>query len=77
MAAFIEIIFDAKTYDSGCDKFCCDKLVLLDLNLGKQTSLPVAKVLADKGIPFALATGYGDTDSIVSQKSRLMGQYCS
>lgn len=37
---------------------------LLDVNLGSQTSLPVAKKLAAAGIPFVLATGYGDTKTI-------------
>lgn len=35
--------------------------VLLDLFLGAQRSLPVADLLARRGIPFALVTGYGDT----------------
>ncbi|WP_208352735.1 HWE histidine kinase domain-containing protein [Pseudaestuariivita rosea] len=39
---------------------------LLDVNLGDQTSLPVAQVLADRNIPFVLATGYGDTESITA-----------
>ncbi|WCT74630.1 HWE histidine kinase domain-containing protein [Sphingomonas naphthae] len=33
---------------------------LLDFNLGVETSLPVADALAEAGIPFAFATGYGD-----------------
>ncbi len=32
---------------------------LLDVNLGDQTSLPVAQALFAAGIPFAFATGYG------------------
>ena len=39
---------------------------LLDVNLGDQTSLPVAQVLADRNIPFVLATGYGDAESITA-----------
>ncbi len=39
---------------------------LLDVNLGDQNSLPVAEVLADRGIPFILATGYGDAQSITA-----------
>lgn len=39
---------------------------LLDVNLGDQTSLPVAEVLADRNIPFVLATGYGDAESITA-----------
>jgi DNA-binding response OmpR family regulator len=32
-------------------------LAILDLNLGKETSWPVAAALQDRGIPFVLATG--------------------
>ncbi|UWR27822.1 GAF domain-containing protein [Sulfitobacter sp. S223] len=39
---------------------------LLDVNLGDQTSLPIAQVLADRSIPFVLATGYGDAESITA-----------
>jgi len=38
---------------------------LLDLNLGAENSLPVARVLRSKGIPFAFATGYGDTSQLL------------
>ncbi len=33
---------------------------LLDVNLGTETSLPVADLLAERGIPFIFASGYGD-----------------
>jgi DNA-binding LytR/AlgR family response regulator len=33
---------------------------LLDVNLGPETSAPVAAAMAARGIPFAFATGYGD-----------------
>jgi light-regulated signal transduction histidine kinase (bacteriophytochrome)/CheY-like chemotaxis protein len=33
---------------------------LLDLNLGPETSLPVGRKLAELGVPFIFATGYGD-----------------
>ena len=39
---------------------------LLDVNLGDQTSLPVANNLAERGIPFILATGYGDAEAITA-----------
>ncbi|GGH12807.1 response regulator [Alsobacter metallidurans] len=32
--------------------------VLLDLNLGEETSEPVARVLREQSIPFIVATGY-------------------
>lgn len=42
------------------------KFALLDVNLGDQTSLPVANILAERGIPFILATGYGDAADITA-----------
>ena len=30
----------------------------LDYNLGKETSLPIAEVLGEKGVPFVFATGH-------------------
>ena len=33
---------------------------VLDFNLGNETSLPVADLLAEQGIGFLFATGYGD-----------------
>ena len=42
-------------------------LAVLDINLGDQTSLPVAKRLHELGIPFVLATGYGDVEAITSE----------
>ena len=36
------------------------ELAVLDFNLGAETSLPVADLLAERGIPFLFATGYGD-----------------
>ena len=35
-------------------------LAVLDFNLGHETSLLVADLLAERGIPFLFATGYGD-----------------
>ncbi|MFY9352580.1 MAG: GAF domain-containing protein [Sphingobium sp.] len=35
-------------------------LAVLDFNLGSETSLPVADLLAERGVPFIFATGYGD-----------------
>ncbi|MGB3798013.1 MAG: HWE histidine kinase domain-containing protein, partial [Alteraurantiacibacter sp.] len=40
-------------------------VALLDLNLGVDNSLPVAKSLREKGIPFAFATGYGDSAQLL------------
>lgn len=37
---------------------------LLDVNLGSDTSASVAQVLAERGVPIVLATGYGETEAI-------------
>ncbi len=37
------------------------ELALLDVNLNGRESFPVAEVLRGRGIPFAFATGYGDS----------------
>ncbi len=37
---------------------------LLDVNLGDETSLPVAQALQDKNCPFVFATGYGESSRI-------------
>ncbi|QPQ56181.1 GAF domain-containing protein [Allosphingosinicella flava] len=35
-------------------------VAMLDINLGDQTSFPIANRLSEKGIPFLFATGYGE-----------------
>lgn len=40
---------------------------LLDVNLGTETSEPVAMALQKEGIPFAFATGYGDATEVTKQ----------
>ncbi|MFD1786814.1 HWE histidine kinase domain-containing protein [Sphingomonas floccifaciens] len=47
-AAFDEIVENTLT------------LAVLDVNLGNETSLPVAEMLKSRGIPFLFATGYGE-----------------
>lgn len=39
-------------------------VAILDINLGNGSSLPVAHVLIERGIPFVFATGYGETSLI-------------
>lgn len=34
---------------------------ILDVNLGQETSFPVAEALQDAGVPFAFGTGFGDS----------------
>ena len=40
---------------------------LLDVNLGSETSIPVARRLAELGIPYAFATGYGESFRIPAE----------
>ncbi|MCB1925063.1 MAG: GAF domain-containing protein [Gammaproteobacteria bacterium] len=40
---------------------------LLDVNLGLETSEPVAERLVAAGIPFCFATGYGDSNSLAAR----------
>lgn len=41
-------------------------VAVLDVNLGDETSAQVARVLADRGVPFVLTTGYGSGGDVVS-----------
>jgi light-regulated signal transduction histidine kinase (bacteriophytochrome)/CheY-like chemotaxis protein len=36
------------------------EIAVLDVNLGAETSLPIADALADAGVPYLFATGYGE-----------------
>jgi light-regulated signal transduction histidine kinase (bacteriophytochrome) len=38
-------------------------IALLDMNLGRENSFPIADALAARGIPFLFATGYGEAGS--------------
>lgn len=49
-----EQLLDAQPFD----------VVALDLRLGGETSLPLAEHLADRGIPFIFATGFGENGDI-------------
>lgn len=42
-------------------------LAILDINLGSETSLPVAKYLAEIGVPYVLASGYGSQADSLAQ----------
>jgi CheY-like chemotaxis protein len=43
---------------------------ILDINLGSETSLPIADELRQRSIPFVFASGYGD-------QAKLQGDYAS
>lgn len=40
------------------------RVAVLDVNLGTETSTPIAQVLCSRGSPFAIATGYGNVRHI-------------
>lgn len=46
-------------------------LVVLDVNLGRETSYPIAERLAARGIPFLLSTGYAEVDPAYKDRPRL------
>ena len=46
-------------------------VAILDVNLGRETSLTVAEELARREIPFMLTTGYGDRSGLVEQFSNV------
>jgi len=44
---------------------------MLDLNLGAETSIPVAERLVEMGVPFAFGTGFGDQANLPEPLSRV------
>lgn len=59
--AGFSVIGPAATVAEALDLLGQDKpdAAVLDLNLAGETSVPVADALAQRGIPFVVATGYG------------------
>ena len=47
------------------------EFAVLDFNLGTETSEPVAQVLRARGIPFVLATGYGELSDKLDESGAL------
>jgi light-regulated signal transduction histidine kinase (bacteriophytochrome)/CheY-like chemotaxis protein len=45
-------------------------IAILDVNLGDQTSLPIAELLVKRGIPFLFATGYGEQVRLQDEMER-------
>lgn len=43
------------------------QFVLADMNLGSETSLPVVEKCRELGIPVVLATGYGETEDVITR----------
>jgi DNA-binding NtrC family response regulator len=68
--AGVQRVVIAATADAALAELQNDKpdFAVLDFNLGTETSERVAVALADAGVPFCYATGYGD--AIVSQATQ-------
>jgi CheY-like chemotaxis protein len=46
-------------------------VAMLDLNLSGEPSYPIAKRLAERGVPFLLATGYAEVDPAFADRPRI------
>ncbi|MBS8259821.1 hybrid sensor histidine kinase/response regulator [Roseibium polysiphoniae] len=59
---FVDVAL-AKDVETGLEVIAADKLdfALLDINLGRENSIPIAQKLRDLGVPFIFASGYEDT----------------
>jgi DNA-binding NtrC family response regulator len=62
-AAAVEVAGDAGPALAYLNSNTCNAAVL-DINLGRGTSMPVADELAKRGIPFVFASGYSDSAMI-------------
>ena len=58
-AKSVEVASSVDSARAAIDRKLPD-FALLDVNLGTETSIPVAEKLAELGVPFLFATGYGD-----------------
>lgn len=58
----MRVVGPAATIDAALDLVAAEPVdvAILDLNINGRRSDPVAAALADRGIPFILATGYDD-----------------
>ncbi len=59
----VKSITVASSVAQALDALAEDKppFAILDVNLGQETSFPIAEALQDAGIPFAFGTGFGDS----------------
>ncbi len=55
-----------------CERF---DAAVLDWNLHGQSSEPIARALAERGVPFVIATGYGAVDGPYSDRAILGKPY--
>lgn len=51
--------------------------VVLDWNLAGEPSLPIAAALAERGVPFVIATGYGSVEAPFNDRPILGKPYIS
>lgn len=49
----------AQALEAVADEGLAVDAAILDVNLAGEPSFPIAQALADKGVPFVFATGYG------------------
>ena len=67
----------AATVEGALDNIDANRptVAMLDINLGDRTSYPIADRLAELGIPFMFATGYGDQAQLpMNHRGRLIVQ---
>ncbi len=69
-AASVEVTPDVATALAEIDRGDIS-FAFLDVNLGHETSLPIAEALAEKKIPFIFATGYGETSEATAAFPRV------
>lgn len=58
-----EVVGPAADVDAALDLATSAQIdaAILDLNLGGRRSFPVAEALRDRGVPYAFASGYGES----------------
>jgi CheY-like chemotaxis protein len=58
-----EVVGPAMRLEEGIELATTAQLdmAVLDVNLNGQRSTPIAEILAERGVPFVFATGYGST----------------
>ncbi|MDO9411576.1 MAG: HWE histidine kinase domain-containing protein [Pseudolabrys sp.] len=72
-----EMVTTHATMDGALDHLDTERpaLAILDINLGDQTSYPIADRLLEMGVPFIFASGYGEQASLpMEHRNRLMVQ---
>jgi DNA-binding response OmpR family regulator len=68
-AAGAEVIGPCRTLAQACDSMVTDRIscAILDVRLDRETSLPVARQLKERGIPFVFLTGQLNTGQMLAE----------